>query len=112
MEAARQDLCNNLSFAPGNMFNILDKSGYGINSFDFKNFCDTMDGGIPVHDFEYVIDQYDGDRDGRMSYDEFCQFVLPKVNRDLAVITETRESLITPGVHDLLYALLSAEIEG
>ena len=112
VEAARQDLCNNLSFAPKNMFPFLDTSGYGIASFDLKDFCDTMDGTIPVYDFEYVVDQYDGDRDGRLSYDEFLQFTLPKTNRDLAVMTETRNSLITPGVHDLLYALLNAEIEG
>ena len=80
IEATRNVLCEDPNFSPMQMFNDIDKTRLGISLYDLDDFVKYMRGSVPLHELEFVIQYYDEDNDGRLSYDEFLNFVLPATN--------------------------------
>ncbi|CAI2387279.1 unnamed protein product [Moneuplotes crassus] len=119
-EIARLNLGGNPFFEPFNVFTILDRERHGqLRDADIFHFC--LDNGIPCNygDASLLIAQYDENSNGKLSFTEFTQFVLPATNEALRQEAASRDysatkaisQILPPDVCALLADLLAAELE-
>ena len=98
------------------MDNDLDNllSSHELKYFMTKNLIENDSLDIA----SYIISQYDTDRDGKLSYDEFTDMVLPAGNNQLKSyvlyhkkVTEYKESQLPTNTNAILVRILEAEIQ-
>lgn len=78
-ESLRQRLNRNPSFNLYDAFKAVDKSNDGVITLDeFRSMLQDHGLYATTKDLESLMDRYDKDRDGRVSYSEFVQEVRPK----------------------------------
>lgn len=81
-ESLRQRLSRIPSFNLYDAFKVVDKSNDGVITLDeFRSILQDHGLYATTKDLESLMDRYDKDRDGRVSYSEFVQEVRPKSPR-------------------------------
>lgn len=84
IERKRQDLAMKHDFEPRKAFNLIDVDCRGsldadaLSQFLNKNYCTCS-----KQDAEDIIKEYDSDLNKKLSYEEFCQLVLPSASAGL-----------------------------
>lgn len=101
-------------------FNRIDVENIGeIDSEDVKLFCDDNNIRCTLREAARLIDQYDENGNGRLSYSEFCQLILPSTNDHLRAIAKSREAeyryiksaYLSKPIESALAKLFKTEIE-
>ena len=78
VECQRQALCSIPSFAPYSAFCRIDRDAREcIESRDIMNFMKENGYNIAIGDCARLLKFFDSDEDGRLSYADFIQIVLP-----------------------------------
>ena len=120
IEVLRQFLCTNFNFEPYGSFQRMDRNQDGfivpldvlrfLRENGFTDVCEA--------DCYYLIKFFDADEDGKLSYPEYLQIVLPCVNHKLRASTTQRivqhckpEDYLPIDVEQDLARLLMKEIE-
>mmetsp|Transcript_32236 Transcript_32236/g.31656 ORF Transcript_32236/g.31656 Transcript_32236/m.31656 type:complete len:523 (+) Transcript_32236:21-1589(+) len=120
VENGRLDLAEQYSFESIVGFNRIDLENSGeIEAEDIKLFCDDNAIKCTLAEAARLIDQYDENGNGRLSYIEFCQLILPSTNDHLRAIAKSREAeyrfiksaYLSVPVENALANLFRAEIE-
>ena len=92
LEVLRQFLCTNMNFEPYSSFQRLDRNEDGfLQPLDFLNFL--RENGITEAteaDCYYIVKFFDADEDGKLSYPEYLQIILPCLNHKLRASTTQR----------------------
>jgi len=120
VENARLDLAEHYSFESVVGFNRIDTDQTGeIDASDVKAFCDDNNLNCSLDEAARLIDQYDENGNGKLSYGEFCQLVLPATNDHLRSIAKSREAeyryiksaFLSSPIESALVNLVTKEIE-
>lgn len=77
VEILRQDLSKRYCFTPISLFRTLVGQDNVVTVNHLLSFASKMGSGITQNIVESLVYQYDGDRDGVLSFEEFENFVLP-----------------------------------
>ena len=77
VEILRQDLSKRYSFSPISLFRTLAGADNVLTVNSLLSFAASKGSGLSEDILASLIYQYDGDRDGVLSYEEFENFVLP-----------------------------------
>ena len=89
----------NSFFEPLEAFKLLDASNKGsVTAFDIIRFLDKHYVSIRMSDADDIVREYDGDLDGALNYEEFCQLVLPAANQGLRSLASSRRGGYSRGV--------------
>lgn len=84
IERNRQELCSNLNFDVYSVFSILDSRITGkVDATDLKLFISKYGISATRASLQLVINQYDSNRDQKLSLDEFKFFLLTSEDQDL-----------------------------
>lgn len=87
------DLAEHYSFESVIGFNRIDVDDIGeLDASDIKAFCDDNLIRCSLEEAARLIDQYDENGNGRLSYGEFCQLILPSTNDHLRAVAKSREA--------------------
>lgn len=114
VELRRCALAQLRDFTPFAAFQQLDRYNlHRLDSFDLTRYCQTN--GLKTNEAvsKAIIQQYDGNGDGKLYEDEFYQLILPSTDaywRDEA-LSRVRPSYLSVAASTALKALLEAEIE-
>lgn len=92
LERTRQRLCEIRDFAPGSAFQRLDRDGNEyITSFEILNFLrDNRVYTATEQECHRLVKFFDSDEDGRLSFNDFIQIVLPCEDNFLRNVTLDR----------------------
>ena len=90
-----------------------------LDASDIKAFCDDNAVKCTIAEAARLIDQYDENGNGRLSYAEFCQLILPSTHDHLRGIVKSREAeyryikgaFLAKPVENALSVLFQKEIE-
>ena len=111
VEENRYHLCKNADSDPYSIFNALDLLDMNsLSSTELQNFLQKHHIFCSNDEGYLVIKQYDSNLDGRLSLEEFCQFILPSTNSSLREVSIARRGIFTAEVEYLFERLLQAEI--
>lgn len=120
MESARLDLAEHYSFESVVGFNRIDVDYIGeLDPSDIKAFCEDNGIKCSLNEAARLIDQYDENGNGRLSYAEFCQLILPSTNDHLRSVVKSREAeyryiksaFLSKPVEKALATLFQKEVE-
>lgn len=92
LEVLRLFLCTNVNFEPYASFQRLDRDEDGfIRPTDFMNFM-RENGYMHTTEanFYFIVKFFDSDEDGKLTYPEYLQMVLPCTNHKLRSATTQR----------------------
>lgn len=92
LEAARQRICNIRDFAPHSAFQRIDRdANCYIDSFELLNFMkDHRNFSTSESECHRLVKFFDSDEDGRLSFQDFLQMLLPCEDNLLRNITVDR----------------------
>ena len=77
VEDARQALCSSRFFCPRAVFSFLDRYRTGwLSPFDIENFLSRHYVACSFEEARAIVNEYDENGDGRLSYSEFERFCL------------------------------------
>ena len=77
VEDARQALCSSRRFSPRAVFSFLDRYRTGwLSPFDIENFLSRHYVACSFEEARAIVNEYDENGDGRLSYSEFERFCL------------------------------------
>jgi Ca2+-binding EF-hand superfamily protein len=111
VESSRLSLSSSLDFDVYSTFRALDRLGLGsISSSDLLYYLDKHHYYATSDEVYLTIKQYDSDQNGRLSLDEFHNFVLPSTDPSLKSLGQTRRGYFSPEVEYLFIRLLQSEI--
>ena len=92
IELKRQTLCDRNDFEPYVAFQRLLRTGSeGITSANIMKFLSENLIDVRICDARSILQHYDNDFDGLLSYKEFLEIVLPKEHPDLRAFVTQRE---------------------
>lgn len=75
------------------LFQLIDVSRDGlISATELVDWMSRQYLGARISDAEDIIREYDGNYNGRLDFDEFCQLVLPSTNQNLRSIAMSRRN--------------------
>ena len=77
VEDARQVVCSSSFFSPGAVFSFLDRYGVGrLSPHDLQSFLQSHYVSCTLAEASSIIEEYDENGDGRLSFREFERFCL------------------------------------
>ena len=112
VEYLRQVLSARANFQPRELFQRVDRTGAGfITLADLQDQAYMCGLQCLEHEAALVLRQYDGDLDGRLSFEEFCSFILPAAKDPLRNEALQRAGHpLTSEIMDLFAKLMQAEL--
>ena len=114
MEISRKCLCDLYDFCPRSLFSSLcNLYPTEILPRDLKSFL--LENSVSVEDEELylLVRQYSSGQNSRLTYEDFCQLVLPSTNETLSHLARSRYSSAAPNsrVTHYFISLVQAEIK-
>lgn len=111
IEASRYLLCKCPEFDPYSAFQHLDKHALSsLSSTEIQNLLEKYHFYCTPDEAYQLIRQYDSNQNGRLSYNEFLQLVLPSTNPGFRELALSRRGICTSEVEYLLSKLIQHEL--
>ena len=111
IEASRYLLCKCPEFDPFSAFQHLDKHSLSsLSSTEILNLLEKYNFFCTPDEAYQLIRQYDSNQNGRLSYNEFLQLVLPSTNPGFRELALSRRGICTSEVEYLLSKLIQHEV--
>ncbi len=118
IELHRQMLAEREDFEPYSAFKRICRHNSAISSEDLGRFCRDHGHREARESFAGLIQFYDIDCDGMLSYREFLEFILPRDNLDLRAfvaqkecISESRDGSVSKETQELMVHILDLEVQ-
>lgn len=115
VERQRQQLAQSPNFEPYAAFQRIDVEGTGdLDAFDFYRFLRQRIGDVTELDTALIVNFFDSNSDGKLTYGDFLSLILPCGDQELRAEVTQRENYkatqITPAIEMQLVELLDSEI--